>query len=149
MVTGILHFLKNARSKLINNLISPYIRQQSPLSFPSINFTLRSLKNDVWDPALLYKMFDIFPMKILTIENCIKPFNNHKIILHKFSDCTISLGRLGTHPLENFFGYLRSLCRANDIIDNMIRQICKACILKEIDSELHIWMNINKRLIFG
>lgn len=89
---------------------------------------------------------------MLTKIQCIRAFNTcaaHFIILHKFNNCTISLSRLGTHPLENFFGYLRSLCRSNDMIDNMIRQICKACILKEIDSKLLIQKNINKRLNFG
>lgn len=79
MATDILHFLKNARSKLINNLISPSIRQQSLINFPLIKLILCSLKKDVWDPAPLSKMVDIFPIQIFTIENCIKLFNNQKI----------------------------------------------------------------------
>lgn len=78
-VTDILHFLKNARSKLINNLISPSICQQTPISFLLIKFTLRSLNTDVWGPASLSKMVDIFPIQIYTIENCIKIFSNHMI----------------------------------------------------------------------
>lgn len=82
---------------------------------------------------------------MLTKIQCIGSFNTcaaRFIILHKFNTCTISLDRLRVRPLENFFGYLRYLCRSNDMIDNLIRQICKLQSM-HIDSGLHIQKNIH------
>lgn len=105
---------------------------------------------------MIAQMMDLHIMKkrnnynicMFTKIQCIRCFNTcltHFIIIHKFLG-QISLGRLGTHPLENFFGYLRGLCRSDDQIDNFLRQIVKACILKEIDQLLDIHKDINKRL---
>lgn len=229
IVTDILHFLKNARSKLIFDSISPNVRIPNAINLNAVKKTLTKVKTDVWDSSSLSKMVDFFPIELFTFENtrslllnnqnqaavyfainsflregilnskldidqrsqlfeigmifsmlyynylndctndgftyyekkrnnynicmftkiqCIRCFNTclaHFIIIHKFLG-PISLGRLGTHPLENFFGYLRGLCRSDDQIDNFLRQIAKACILKEIDHLLDIHKDINKRL---
>ena len=54
----------------------------------------------------------------------------------------ISLNRIGSHPLEDFFGHIRSLCKDFDSYENFIN-----CTVKSYENFI-IYISYFKRKVF-
>lgn len=57
----------------------------------------------------------------------------------------LSLDRIGTHPTENYFGFIRTMCHSDHSIDKILSVVGRTVLVKKFLQKLGISPNIAKR----
>lgn len=61
----------------------------------------------------------------------------------------LALDRMGTHPLECFFGQVRLLCNYKHTLDKVMRNISRLLIIKDFATRLQMPLQIRNRINIG
>lgn len=69
------------------------------------------------------------------------------VALKKFAD--VSLDRVGTHVLENYFGHVRYMCRNYDSYQHILSACAKAIIIEAFAKKYHIQYHVKGRINIG
>jgi hypothetical protein len=90
----------------------------------------------------------VTPLKWITLIRVMATTIAIVTALHKIL-CDIPLDRIGTHPLENFFGLLRRLLHDCNMFAELLRAMAKNCVVQRVMDDLYSPRNICGRANTG
>ena len=68
------------------------------------------------------------------------------VLIAAHDECLVGMDRMSTHPLEDFFGLLRVLCKFKHSHENIVDKIAKTHYIRETRHKLQITHAISKRV---